>query len=283
MKFNSLANYLSDEWTPSTGWKQWETFTNLESSRDADLPTVLMALYFYRNSAFIEEFFKYISEIDYPKSNIFLYVHVNMDYHVQHVEEFISRYGNKYATNIVIKPSSNLLESQGRNKGLSECLRLNCKYYFAVDSDSHLSNPKVLKELISLNKSVSAPMLTRDGKIWSNFWGALNDQGFYARSDDYIPIVTKERQGVWNVPFISDVYLVQSSVINKNNMKFLYFQGDLDADMAFCANLRKVGVHMYIDNRENYGYLVNSDKFKTDIAHGDLMVLSDNRKVKRKV
>ncbi|CAD5125250.1 DgyrCDS13492 [Dimorphilus gyrociliatus] len=279
LKFNSLANYLSDEWTPSTGWRNWETFTNLENSRDSDLPTVLMALYFYRSSAFIEEFFDYISRIDYPKSNIFLYIHVNVDYHVQHVDEFIGKYGKSYATNIVFKPSSNLLEGHGRNKALDECLRLNCRYYFAVDSDSHLSNPKILKDLISLNKSVSAPMMTRDGKIWSNFWGGLNDQGFYARSDDYISIVTKEKQGVWNVPFISDVYLVQSSVINKKSAKYLYVKEDFDADMAFCANLRDLGIHMYVDNRESYGYLINSDKFKTDLLHGDLIVMSDNRNV----
>lgn len=32
-------------------------------------------------------------------------------------------------------------------------------------------------------------MLTRPFKAWSNFWGALSKDGFYARSFDYMDIV----------------------------------------------------------------------------------------------
>ena len=33
------------------------------------------------------------------------------------------------------------------------------------------------------------PLLIRPGKMWSTFWGALNAEGFYKRSEDYADIV----------------------------------------------------------------------------------------------
>lgn len=41
-----------------------------------------------------------------------------------------------------------------------------------------------------------APLVKRHGKLWSNFWGALNIDGFYARSEDYLQIVNRDRRYV---------------------------------------------------------------------------------------
>lgn len=30
--------------------------------------------------------------------------------------------------------------------------------------------------------------MIRPGEVWSNFWGALSEKGFYARSHDYMDI-----------------------------------------------------------------------------------------------
>lgn len=42
-------------------------------------------------------------------------------------------------------------------------------------------------------RSVVAPMLSKHGKLWSNFWGALSPEGYYSRSEDYIEIVQGKR------------------------------------------------------------------------------------------
>ncbi|CAG9771227.1 unnamed protein product [Ceutorhynchus assimilis] len=60
-------------------------------------------------------------------------------------------------------------------------------------SFAHLDNPYTLKLLIEQNRTVVAPMLVRPGKAWSNFWGALTKDGFYARSNDYMDIVHQEK------------------------------------------------------------------------------------------
>ncbi len=38
-----------------------------------------------------------------------------------------------------------------------------------------------------------APMLTKPGRLWTNFWGALSADGYYARSEDYVDIVQGKR------------------------------------------------------------------------------------------
>ena len=42
-------------------------------------------------------------------------------------------------------------------------------------------------------RKIIAPLVTRHGKLWSNFWGALSLDGYYARSEDYIDIVQGKR------------------------------------------------------------------------------------------
>ena len=43
-------------------------------------------------------------------------------------------------------------------------------------------------------RPVLAPIVTKHGKLWSNFWGALGNDGYYARSRDYLAIVQKQRK-----------------------------------------------------------------------------------------
>lgn len=43
------------------------------------------------------------------------------------------------------------------------------------------------------HRQVIAPLVSRHGKLWSNFWGALSPEGYYARSEDYVDIVQRRR------------------------------------------------------------------------------------------
>lgn len=70
----------------------------------------------------------------------------------------------------------------------------NCDLYFAVDSIAHLDNPFTLRLLVEQNRTVVAPLLVRPGKAWSNFWGGLTTDGFYARSYDYLDIVHSDKR-----------------------------------------------------------------------------------------
>ncbi|PNI92657.1 PLOD3 isoform 13, partial [Pan troglodytes] len=64
---------------------------------------------------------------------------------------------------------------------------------FSLDADTVLTNLQTLRILIEENRKVIAPMLSRHGKLWSNFWGALSPDEYYARSEDYVELVQRKR------------------------------------------------------------------------------------------
>ncbi|EPY87143.1 procollagen-lysine,2-oxoglutarate 5-dioxygenase 2 precursor [Camelus ferus] len=117
----------------------------------------------------------------------------------------------------------------------------NCDYYFNVDADVVLTNPRTLKILIEQNRKIIAPLVTRHGKLWSNFWGALSPDGYYARSEDYVDIVQGNRVGIWNVPYMANVYLIKGKTLRSEMNERNYFVRDkLDPDMALCRNAREM-------------------------------------------
>ena len=46
--------------------------------------------------------------------------------------------------------------------------------------------------MILQNKSIIGPFLNKKGKLWSNFWGDIDEGGWYKDSFDYKAIVNKE-------------------------------------------------------------------------------------------
>ena len=79
----------------------------------------------------------------------------------------------------IIDHTEQITEWNARNLGIQHCLDLKCDYYFSVDSVAHIDNRQTLKLLIEQNRRVVAPMIIRPYQAWSNFWGALNDEGKY--------------------------------------------------------------------------------------------------------
>ena len=73
-------------------------------------------------------------------------------------------------------------------------MKRKCGFYLNLDAVAHVDNPHMLKLLIEQNRPVVAPMMIRPYKAWSNFWGSLTSDGFYARSMDYMEIVQNDRR-----------------------------------------------------------------------------------------
>ena len=78
--------------------------------------------------------------------------------------------------------------------GSKECVKRKCDYYFNLDAVAHIDNPHTLRLLIEQNRPVVAPIMIRPYKAWSNFWGSLTSDGFYARSMDYMDIIHTKRR-----------------------------------------------------------------------------------------
>lgn len=45
--------------------------------------------------------------------------------------------------------------------------------------------------IFNLCRQFVAPVFSKYHELWSNFWGALSETGYYARSHDYVDIVKR--------------------------------------------------------------------------------------------
>ncbi|GFG29485.1 hypothetical protein Cfor_05047, partial [Coptotermes formosanus] len=275
---NTLGNYLANSWNLEDGCLScWDDSVVLEDKDPESYPTVLVAVFIEQPTPFLEEFLDKIYYIEYPRQKLHLFVCNSAEFHSELLEDFLSQHSDEYRTVKRINPSDGLKESESRNLAVDYCLTVNCDYYLNVDSDAHLDNPHTLRLLIEQNRSIVAPVLLRPYKAWSNFWGALTADGFYARSMDYMEIIHNNRRGVWNVPYVSGCYLINGTLIRQPETKPSYVYNDLDADMAFCTNMREKDVFMHVTNRVDFGHLVNADTFDTSRMNSEIYQIFDNR------
>jgi hypothetical protein len=113
-----------------------------------------------------------------------------------------------------------------------------------------------------------------------------------------VDIVKSQRRGTWNVPHISQAYLIRGSFLKANLMPHneesnsldgespatepfpSFFRRDapgVDPDMAFTASLRDHGVFIFVSNLEEYGHLVNGDLYQTTMKHNELAEIYNNQ------
>nr|XP_023029790.1 procollagen-lysine,2-oxoglutarate 5-dioxygenase 1 [Leptinotarsa decemlineata] len=275
---NYLSNYVPNTWNSIVGCRQCaEGHIDLSNLATKELPVVLLSVFIEQNTPFLEEALQKVYSLDYPRKRMHLFVHNAMKYHSDLVKNFTDKYSKEYVSFKQITSEDGTPEWKARDLSLDHCLAKKCDMYFSVDSVVHIDNPFTLRLLIEQNRTVIAPMVTRPGKAWSNFWGSLTQDGFYARSNDYMDIVHNEKRGLWNVPFINSVYLIKSALLKKFDRTQLNFdRNNVDADMAFCSNLRDLDVFMYVSNRIDFGHLVNPDTFDTTRTEPDMYQIFEN-------
>uniref|UniRef100_A0AAQ4PNH5 Procollagen-lysine, 2-oxoglutarate 5-dioxygenase 2 n=1 Tax=Gasterosteus aculeatus aculeatus TaxID=481459 RepID=A0AAQ4PNH5_GASAC len=276
MYLNYLSNYVPDTWNYEHGCTHCDDDV-LDLSQLKEYPNVLVGVFIEQPTPFLPEFFERLLSLDYPKDKLKVFVHNNV-YHEKHIQKFWEENRNVFSTFKVVGPEENLSQGEARNMGMDLCRKdAACDYYFSLDSDVMLTNRQTLKLLIEQNRKIIGPVVTRHGKLWSNFWGALSLDGYYARSEDYVDIVQRKRVGMWNIPFMAHVYLVKGSALRTELKEKNYFVLEkLDPDMAFCRNAREMGVFMYITNREDFGRLVSTANYNTSHYNNDLWQIFEN-------
>ncbi|XP_075695461.1 procollagen-lysine,2-oxoglutarate 5-dioxygenase 1 [Rhinoderma darwinii] len=277
---NYLGNYVPRVWTFETGCVICdEGLRSLEEFKtDDSFPLVVVGIFIEQPTPFVSEFFKQLGNLQYPKKRIQLYIANHEPHHQKHLEKFLQVNSSEYNNVKYVGPEEASNFADARNAGMDIC-RQNpeCEYYFSIDVQVVLKNTSVLRTLIEQNKSIISPMVSRIQDLWSNFWGALSSDGFYARSEDYIDIVQRQRIGIWNVPYITNVYLVKGIVLRNTLSQYdLFHSGSLDPDMAFCDNVRRKGVFMFVSNRQSFGHILSLENYKTSHLHNDLWQIYEN-------
>uniref|UniRef100_A0A3P8WAE7 procollagen-lysine 5-dioxygenase n=1 Tax=Cynoglossus semilaevis TaxID=244447 RepID=A0A3P8WAE7_CYNSE len=276
MYLNYLGNYVPNTWNYEHGCSYCDDDV-LDLSELKEYPKVLVGVFIEQPTPFLPEFLHRLLTLDYPKDKLNVFVHNNEVYHEKHIQKFWEENRNVFNTFKVVGPEENLSQGEARNMAMDVCRKdATCDYYFSIDADVMLTNRQTLKLLIEQNRKIIAPLVTRHGKLWSNFWGALSLDGYYARSEDYVDIVQRKRMGVWNIPYMAHVYLVKGSVLRTEMQERNYFVLEkLDPDMSLCRNARELGVFMYITNRHEFGRLISTANYNTSHYNSDLnLVLS---------
>ncbi|XP_047205797.1 procollagen-lysine,2-oxoglutarate 5-dioxygenase 2 isoform X2 [Girardinichthys multiradiatus] len=277
MYLNYLGNYVPNAWNYEHGCSHCDDDL-LDLSQLHEYPDVLVAVFIEQPTPFLPEFFQRLVTLDYPKDKLKLFVHNNEVYHEKHIERFWEENRNLFKSFKVVGPEENLNQGEARNMGMDLCRKdAACEYYFSIDSDVMLTNRQTLKLLIEQNRKIIGPLVTRHGKLWSNFWGALSLDGYYARSEDYIDIVQRKRVGVWNIPYMAHVYLIKGTILRNELKERNHFVLEkLDPDMALCRNSREMGVFMYITNRHDFGRLISTANYNISRYNNDLWQIFEN-------
>uniref|UniRef100_A0A8C7QGA5 procollagen-lysine 5-dioxygenase n=1 Tax=Oncorhynchus mykiss TaxID=8022 RepID=A0A8C7QGA5_ONCMY len=247
-------------------------------SMATEYPTVMVGVFIEQPTPFLSQFFQRLVTLDYPKDKLNVFVHNNEVYHERHIQRFWEESKDVFNSFKVVGPEENLSQGQARNMGMGLCRKdPGCDFYLSMDTDVMLTNRQTLKILIEQNRKIIGPLVTRHGKLWSNFWGALSLDGYYARSEDYIDIVQSKRVGVWNIPYMAHIYLIKGEVLRNQLKERNHFVLEkLDPDMALCRHARELGMFMYITNRHEFGRLISTANFNTSHYNGDLWQIFEN-------
>ncbi|XP_069774801.1 procollagen-lysine,2-oxoglutarate 5-dioxygenase 1 isoform X3 [Narcine bancroftii] len=280
IQLNYLGNYIPKVWTFETGCTECEKDTIRLPEKDSKFPTILIGIFIEQLTPFVGDFFERLVNLNFPKEHLQIFIHNTQPDYEGNVWKFVEQYGEKYQNVKVIGSEEEIVNADARNMGLDMCRQdVTCDYYFSVDIEVVLQNRDVLKILIEQNRKILAPLVSRRKKLWSNFWGAMSVDGYYARSEDYVDIVDRRRIGLWNVPYISSVYLIQGTLLRSDlTDRDLYHSNKLDVDMAFCHNIREKGIFMYVTNRHEFGHILSVANCHTGNLHNDLWQISENQK-----
>uniref|UniRef100_A0A672UTM1 procollagen-lysine 5-dioxygenase n=1 Tax=Strigops habroptila TaxID=2489341 RepID=A0A672UTM1_STRHB len=267
-----FGNYIPNAWTRETGCSICD-LDLLDLSTVTDYPRVKIGVFIEQPTPFLPKFLDRLLTLDYPKEVLSIFVHNNVTH-----QEILGKAKNIIKNIKIVGPEENLSQAEARNMGMDLCRQDKaCEYYFSIDADVVLTNPKTLRILIEQNRKIIAPLVTRHGKLWSNFWGALSPDGYYARSEDYVDIVQGNRVGVWNIPYMANIYLIKGQTLRLEMKEKNYFMRDkLDPDMALCRNAREMGVFMYITNRHEFGRLISTANYNTSHYNNDLWQIFEN-------
>ena len=257
---NHLENYVAGGYNKRTGCQKCQIEVKGEMK---DYPTITLAVIIGKAVPYVEEFFEKVAELNFPKNNIDLFIYNNQKRNAEEVEGFVKRHGKEYRSVLVRGLDSGICEYSARNEAFHHALLQKSNFIFTIDPDIHLNSDaltKIIQRAQIHDLHMVTPMVAVPEKLFTNFWGAISSTGFYARSSDYVDIVEGKQKGFWNVPFVTGALLISETKLPLFLEAYEYDRR-FDPDMSFAFFCRDHGHFMYVDNEEDYGFLVSSDDF----------------------
>ncbi|XP_059379747.1 procollagen-lysine,2-oxoglutarate 5-dioxygenase 1-like [Carassius carassius] len=279
LQINYLGNYIPNLWTFETGCTICsEDLRPLSGLQESEYPLVVVGIFIQQPTPFVTVFFERLLNLKYPKNRLRLFIYNQESHHEPNVRSFLEHHESEYQGVKLIGPEEDIDPVTSRDIGFNMCRDdIDCVYFFSIDVDVVLKNENTLRILIELNKPFIVPMMTKPGRLWTNFWGALSADGYYARSEDYVDIAQGHRVGLWNVPYVSNIFLIKADTLRTDlNDPDLFESETLDPDMAFCSKVRNKGVFMFVTNMHTFGRVLSTENYQTNHLHNDLWQIFEN-------
>ena len=135
------------------------------------------------------------------------------------------------------------------------------QFVILIDSDVVLTNNKVFSAITRNEDLIAmAPMLYSLG-TYSNFWAGITPKGYYLRTDDYLPILKRQRLGEFVVPMIHSCLFI--NLRQKKSFNLTFDSRDItqevspfDDMIAFGKSAKINGIDLHINNREVWGFIL---------------------------
>lgn len=136
-------------------------------------------------------------------------------------------------------------------------------YLYFIYADYILQSTPVLNDLLRAKKDITSAFMLKPDSVFSNFWGAVSESGWYKRSEDYLDIVERKKIGIFEVPFINGNILITKECYSRND-DITREHKDWELDMNICFNFRTNGEKMHIVNFQNYGFIEETNITKKE-------------------
>jgi len=245
-------------------------------------PSVFLAIIARNAAHLLPNWLGYIENLDYPKNRISVWIRSdhNEDNTTKILQEWSQNVKHLYHRVLlnVSNTPSHYDDAGGpgvwsesryrhmmylRQRALDSARKQWADYIFFVDCDNFLVNPNTLRLLMEEKKTVIAPLIEVFGgkAAYSNFWGGMDEEGYYARSDNYFPILQREQKGCFEVPMIHSTLLIDLRKTISDKLRYnpplASYAGEEDDILVFAHSARAAGIKLNLLNKEIYGYMLN--------------------------
>ncbi|GFV53734.1 procollagen galactosyltransferase 1 [Trichonephila clavipes] len=242
-------------------------------------PTIIISILARNKAHTLPYFFGYVEKLDYPRDRISLWI--RSDHNIDNTNDVLKTWldaNRKFYHSVdfsyeehpesfsdgtgVFEWSSSHFEHliHLKETALLAARKLWADYIMFLDCDVFLVNNNTLNLLMKEDKTIIAPVLETLG-AYSNYWCGMTEQGYYKRTDDYLPILEREQIGCFDVPMVHSAVLI--NLRHKNSLQLTFdpkkidgYSGPVDDIIIFAHSARTADVKMWVTNEEPFGYML---------------------------
>ncbi|VDK69176.1 unnamed protein product [Litomosoides sigmodontis] len=260
---------------------KWLNDSSIDIEKN-DLPKLFLSIIISKPIPFIREFFENIEKLVYSDDKIDLYIYCNQIFMEKEIRRFIEIGKRRYRSLLYDDSATELSEREARAFSLKQSLSLDSDYLIMIDGDVHLNKSEALLLMVqTMNKNnlgILAPLVGQPQKLFTNFWGAISGNGYYARSENYLNIIGRKEVGIWNVPFICSILVIAKEKLTPL-LNAHYYDEKLDPDMSFCSFARDNGHFLHLENNHYCGFLVISEDVASSKVHPEMYEIFNNKEL----